>query len=250
LSFLRSGKVCAQWERNYDWRYPPNDAEDFAAFVGALVERYHDRIRHWEIWNEPNLPHLWHNPDAAKYTELLIAAYDAVKQRDLTATVVGGALGPRNGDAQAPDTLTYLDGMYAAGAHGHFDVLSFHPYTDGHPPAWYDPRWPMHGFASSVPALRQRMLDHGDEPPIWLTEFGWTTVIDCDACWTPSLPVSESEQADYFARALTLIHSWPYVTGAAWYELVDRKDYENGRSYEDHFGLYRFSSYLPAITVH
>jgi beta-glucosidase/6-phospho-beta-glucosidase/beta-galactosidase len=235
-------KVCTDAERTYDWRYPPADPQDFAAFLGLLAQEYGAAIDYWEIWNEPNIEQFWANPDAATYTALLQAAYPAIKAHDPDAPVLGGALAPRNPTPSMPDipdTLTYIDQMYAAGARGFFDALSYHPYTDGMEPTWYNAQWPLNSYAVSVPAVRERMLQAGDTSPLWLTESGWTTVgADCADCWTPELPTTEEEQAAYLAEAVDIAQRWDYVAGFAWYELVDRGD-STATSFEDHFGLFR-----------
>jgi len=52
----------------------------------------------------------------------------------------------------------------------------------------------------------------GDARPIWITEAGWTTVppASCVDCWTPSLPVTEAEQAAYLAQAVAIAEGCPY----------------------------------------
>lgn len=235
-------KNCATL--SYDWRYPPRDPQEYATFVGELVKRYKGQIRFWEIWNEPNLVGFWHEPNPAAYTALVKAAYPTIKALDPTAVVVAGALAPCDGTPScAYSALGYLEAMYAAGARGFFDKLSYHPYTDGHPPTWYDAGWPMYSFASSVPAIRQVMQRHGDPSPIWLTEVGWTTVPGdrCADCWTEALPVSEAEQAAYLAEAVAITRSWPYVEALLWYELTDTVEPREQAvvSFEHHFGLFR-----------
>lgn len=35
--------------------YPPDNIEDWANFVSIAASRYKDKIRYWNIWNEPNV---------------------------------------------------------------------------------------------------------------------------------------------------------------------------------------------------
>jgi hypothetical protein len=240
-------KQCASF--SYDWRYPPADAQDYASFLSELVARYGAQIGYWEIWNEPNLPSYWFQPDPAVYTELLKVAYPAVKATDPNAIVIGGALGPWDGSTEYPqDTVAYLEGMYAAGAMGTFDSLSYHPYTDGHSPTWYDARWPMHSFSHSVPALQDCMEEHGDLSSLWITEVGWTTVpsASCVDCWTPSLPTTEAEQSNYLSETIDVAAGLDNVEALVWYELVDMvlPPDPNVDSFDDYFGLYR-KDYRP-----
>jgi hypothetical protein len=126
---------------------------------------------------------------------------------------------------------------------GYFDKLSYHPYTDGNSPIWYDSRWPMHSFSTSVPAIRQVMQNHNDSSAIWLTEIGWTTVPaeSCMDCWTPTLPKTEAEQSAFMVEAINITKTWNYVEAFVWYELIDMIQPPDPLfiSFEQYFGLFR-----------
>jgi polysaccharide biosynthesis protein PslG len=75
------------------------------------------------------------------------------------------------------DPRTFVETMYANGAKGHFDALSFHPYhyslkfVDGHVTP-QDP-WKINFPLEQVIAIRQLMLANGDAGlRIWATEYG------------------------------------------------------------------------------
>ncbi|HLZ10028.1 MAG TPA: cellulase family glycosylhydrolase, partial [Chloroflexota bacterium] len=230
-------KVCGLTEQRYNWREPPANPDDFAAFLSRLVTRYGRQIRYWEIWNEPNLPQFWTRPDPVAYVRLLRAAYPAIKSSDPTATVLAGALAPIEPDQFGIPTFDYVEAMYSAGAKGFFDALSFHPYTDGQSPVVDRPRWPAHSFGQSVPVLHAAMLRAGDASPIWLTESGWPTTPSCPSCgWQPTF-TSEADQARYLAQEIGLVRNWTYVDALVWYELFDRGASQS-TSAEDHFGLF------------
>ena len=63
------------------------------------------------------------------YAGLLKAAYPKIKAADGGALVLAGALGSVFSlGALTLDPVTFVEQMYAAGAKGSFDALSFHPY--------------------------------------------------------------------------------------------------------------------------
>jgi hypothetical protein len=229
-------KVCDPSAMHYNWRLPPAEPGDFAAFLTRIVSRYRGRIQYWEIWNEPNLPHFWTHPDPAAYTRLLQAAYPAIKAADPTATVLAGALAPVDPGEDAYPTLAFVDAMYAAGAKGSFDALSFHPYSVGSPLAQAGATATIHHFALAVPALHARMVRAGDSRPIWLTEAGWATAPRAGQCVGSAGFSSEVDQARFAAEQRRAAREWSYVDGLIWYELFDRG---SGASCdpEDHFGL-------------
>ena len=102
-----------------DVEAPPDDPNEFAAFVGELASRYAGRGIAIEIWERPNAtPRL----DAARYTQMLAASYNKIKAADSGIIVIGGAPAPyvSGGDTEP---LTYLKQMKAAGADRYMDCI-------------------------------------------------------------------------------------------------------------------------------
>jgi len=156
---------------------PSDDAarEAFGEFVFRMVERYKDSVGAWEIWNEPDILPFWSpRPGAADYTALLKVAHRRAREADPGAVIVAGAL--------ALPTEDFLREMYANGAKGAFDILSFHGY--GQASGDFD-------YAVIARRLREEMRRHGDDKPIWLTETG---------VYTGPAGVSDAEQAAALAR--------------------------------------------------
>lgn len=210
---LRQGCEGAWWERRVD-RYPPKDPSGYAQTLAFLVDRYGDRVRAWELWNEPNHPEFFvSDTQAADYAELVKAAYPAAKRADPNATILVGALSMAD--------YAFTEELLAEGIGGHFDAFSVHPYSGGRPPS--DPqldRYMYSSFIRGVPAVRETLLRHGQDQPIWLTEFGWsTTTIRDGADWSNG--VSEEVQAQHLESAAQIMGTWDYVPVAIWYGLLD-----------------------------
>ncbi len=198
----------------------PTNPQDFGRFVEALAERYKGKVQAIEIWNEQNLavenggrvvPE-----DAARYVELLKAAYPRVKAVDPTIVVVAGALSS-TGVTQpdlAVDDITYLKAMYAYNdgeIKQYFDAQGFHPASAANPPdkkfpedpgdapGWND--HPTH-FFRHIEDVRAVMEQAGmGDRKIWITEMGWAT-----ANTTPGYEygqhVSFEQQAAYLKDAV------------------------------------------------
>ena len=200
----------------------PNHLADFERFLSALARRYYGQVTAYEIWNEPNLNYEWgyRPPNPAEYTALLQSAYRALKAADPKALVISGGLAP-TGEGNPPDAwgvLPFIDGMYAAGAQGHFDALGAHVYTYGRSPDFHSPG---EITFDQVLEMRQRMLAHGDdETPIWITELGWVLNTHWDLGEHHEQGVSELEQAAYLRRAYERIQTeWPWVQAAFLFNL-------------------------------
>jgi WD40 repeat protein len=205
------------WARPADTSltHPPDDMADFGSFVAELARRYQGQVAAYEIWNEPNLNYEWGYlpPDPARYTEMLITAYRAIKSVDPDVLVIGGGLATTgDGSPTALGDLDFLRGMYASGARGYFDALGSHPYAYGHDPDYQD----MWGLSlSRVAEQREVMLANGDgATPVWITELGWVLRSSWNLDEHERISVSELQQAQYLVRAYDKIRSeWPWVHG-------------------------------------
>lgn len=214
----------------------PRNPSDFASFMSTVAKRYAGRVDGWEIWNEENTARFWSTgPDPATYTAMLRAAYPAIKAADPGAKVVFGGT--------AANDYSFLEGAYAAGAKGYFDVLATHPYPYCGSTGPADIR--MNGRRISKDSflgyreMHKTMVEHGDEKPIWVTEIGWnTSSTTCDpsaGVWQGG--VSETTQADYLYEAFKLFEQDPYVEYALWYDARNNYWMHDEDSPEAQFGL-------------
>lgn len=204
---------------------PPVDPKIYASFVSTVVKRYGDRVTNWEIWNEPNLPLFWGFQDnrVAGYTEILKAAYPAVKAVQPHSTVLAGGLSP----AFAPDAPpTFVTDMYALGAKGHFDAMAMHPYVFPHGLAADT----LNGW-SDVERVHQIMVANGDgDKKIWMTEMGAPT----SAPWAEG--VTQQEQATQIVDGLRKAAQTPYSGPAFIFSIRDSNSANQGNR-EDNFGI-------------
>ncbi len=126
---------------------PPQGSELFGDLMTALALRFRSRIRHWELWNEPDHPHSW-SGSLRDYVRLVLEPGSAaIRAAAPEATIlVGGLADYRN--------LPLLD---AAGGSGLYDVASIHTYP---------------GRPSSRPAARAVRRTRALGKRVWLTECG------------------------------------------------------------------------------
>jgi len=206
---------------------PPDNFQDYADFIYALVNRYKTgspfgRIHAVEIWNEPNLAREWgdQKPDASQYVALLKAAYLAAKRADPNVTVITAGLTPTEtwNDDATPDDV-FLQQMYDAGAANYFDVLGAHGAGYKAPPQMSpdqvaaDPYYGGHRFFCfrRIEDLRNVMVKNGDSSKqIWLLEFGWTSdSVHPAYAWHA---VSEDQKAQYIVDA----YKWAQTNWSPW----------------------------------
>ena len=181
-----------------DERYPayreraafmPRDLGEFQDYVRTTVRHYQGRLSVWEILNEPiytsyALPSQ-RGYEAADYVKLLQSAYEAVKEVDPEALVIGGIAGHPSGL-----TKEFIE----AGGLEYIDAINLHAYPGLKAPE---------AFIEPLQTLNARMADAGKKRPIWFTEGAYYADDD-----TPTEPFqswmspmeTEAECAAYLVR--------------------------------------------------
>jgi len=107
----------------------PDFHAKFTAWVAGLAAAGADAI---EVWNEPNIDREWQtgqiNP--ASYTQLLCAAYGAIKGANPGTAVISAAPAPTGYfggcGPNGCDDLPFIQGMYNAGAANCMDYIGAH----------------------------------------------------------------------------------------------------------------------------
>lgn len=226
---LKAGCTGSWWDRGVQ-RYGPANPGDYADAVAFLARRYAGRVKAWEIWNEPNSSDYFvSSSPISEYAGLVKAAYAPAKAADPTATIVAGSI--MWADA------AFVSGLYDNGIKGKFDALSIHPYSDDRSPlSPGSDQWIRGSFIRGVPAVHDAMAARGDDKPLWLTEYGWSTTTTRNADnWLNG--VSEATQADFVTEAVVKMATWSYVDVGVYYELRDTGT--DPASTIAHFGLTR-----------
>jgi len=168
---------------------PSTDEERtlFANFVYQTVLHFKDRIRYWEIWNEPNLGQFWKpRPNASDYAKALKAAYQAAKRADPNCKI----LGISTLSIDAP----FIERVLAEGAIDYFDILSVHPYRDLRD-IDLNKDIPDVDLIDDLEEVRRLMAKYGSVKPIWITEMGRNTSLAPEG-----EGISEEAQANYSVK--------------------------------------------------
>jgi hypothetical protein len=140
------------------WNDPDNHWGDY---VYTVVSRYGDRVKDWEMWNEPEWSYFW-SGTSADYAQLLKVGYQATKAACPDCTVLFGGLHYWLNTSYYRWVLNTLSQDPDASQSNHFfDVMSVHLYSRS--ANTYD----------EVNNIRSGMSVYGvGDHPIWLTETG------------------------------------------------------------------------------
>lgn len=185
---------------------PPQYVIDYSTFVGQVVQRYHDRVQFYQVWDRPNRPDRWggRTARASDYVWLLAEAFNAVRSADSESKVILAELDPAYPDGSIGADLSFLRGIYNAGGAPFFDIVA--AQVDGGRASPYDRQVAPRVLSLSRAVLfRELMIDRDDrDKPIWLTHFGWSAGAETN--------ISSEEQADFTVAGMKRARAeWPWV---------------------------------------
>jgi hypothetical protein len=214
--------------------WAPLDGDEARAgwlrYVGAIAERFRGRVRHWEIWNEPNIATFWKGdkPSPARYVELVSMTAPEIRKRVPGAVIVGGALAGMPTD--------YLKGCLEAGLGRHVDKISYHPYRPV----------PEKGYETAVATWRKLLAQHNPKLGLWQGENGCPSQ-NGGAGALRDLDWNETRQAKWLLRRI-LSDLRLGIELTSYFHLVDLVNYNwgGGSTGQTNFkGLLRGTDYTP-----
>ncbi len=128
--------------------------EAWLRFVRALGEHFRDRVKHWEIWNEPNIKNFWkpHPSNPAEYVRFVELTAPVIRQAVPGACLLGPTVWG----------MEFYTECFERGLGKLIDKVSYH---------WYRPS-PEDRYESSIAACREVLARHNLNLPLWQGESG------------------------------------------------------------------------------
>ena len=218
--------------------FPLQNEETAAAwkrYVAAIVRRYRDRVRVWEIWNESDVSVFlkvaaggnW----AAEYARLVRLTAPIVRAAAPEARIaVCTAAGPGMGGARAA-------ALFAQGIGDCADIYSFHAYEAV--PEQFSPAARSAFYA----AIRR----YAPKIEFWRGEAGISSVAAGKGAlmW---LPLSEEMQARWMSRHLVRDLADPDLAFTSWFHLASFRHFSGKCTY--HYGVVREGDFSPKPSFH
>ena len=219
-------------------RLAPQPA-DYGDFMAAVATRYAGdfvgpggealpEVRHFEVWNEPNLNGFLIPADAEPatrldvYAEMARAAHGAIKAANADAQVIVGVGGPRSSTTTTGiGAVEWLRGLRERKIP--LDGYSQHVYPRAAPTTQTSvvPSW-----SSMVRVLNELDAWQATPPiPLYITEAGYTTA---ETSFRDS-KVTEEQQAQYLEEIFSLPQlRTDRIKTVVWFNLEDNRDWPAG----------------------
>jgi hypothetical protein len=223
----------------------PFDLASYASATAALAAHLKGTAHVFEVQNSPNiglrspahdkLIAVWPSPNPCGYTRLLKLTTAAVHRLGIGALVLVGGIG---GSKDIPQERTaadhFLAQLYAYGARGAFDGVSFHPYSSPQMPcapndsicrydpsllsAKKDPYGMTNGWDRMLSARRIMVAHHDGNKKIWITEFGGPTA----GPQSDGRVLTQPQQAVLLASGFLRASQYSWVAEMSWFTYSDK----------------------------
>ena len=195
----------------------------YASFVTAVVNRYKNKVTHYELWNEPNLGGFFEGTSADYISRILVPGAQALHAACPSCKVVAPGLA-----SIGSEYGNWMDACLAA-AKNDIDIVSGHIYAQftqddsgaGTTSDSFLNKLEQHrviklGTATIYEgplSYGEVMAKHGVTKPFWLTEAGKTATIGNAS--------QEDTQKLYYRRVLEAMLSRPWWDATIFYEAFD-----------------------------
>ena len=165
--------------------YTEEQKEAWRNYVTAISAHFKDRVRHFEIWNEPDGQHCWKKGvNATELGDFAIETAKALQAGNPDVYVIGGSI--------FTSPIAFLQQAFSTGMGEYIDGITFHEYT-----------YTEENVTQKVKALRGLCALHGIKADIIQGESGAQSEPDghgalAEGAWTPRI------QAKQLLRHLTI----------------------------------------------
>ncbi len=177
-------------------QHPALDPRDWYDFVYIIVSRYSGSVKHWGMWNEPNLPGFFSGTADDYVNKILKIGRDAVKAADPGGLVLGPDLSHRTKRKYRWDK--WMKPILESGG-GYIDIITHHIYKKSAQKLFRLLGGPTRPW-ELLPVTELITQSGCAGKPLWITETGWC-----------AYDIGYEDQAELLTELLYLkeIHQWP-----------------------------------------
>ncbi len=209
------------------WNCPPGDNSAFVNYAQKVIGRYKDKVKHWEVWNEPDSAIYWNPQDGLKsYCKLLKEVYLTAKKIDPGCKILNGGFS---------NPTVSVSKLYENGAKDYFDIMNIHIFES-----------PFNSGAEkrilAYPKFAYKIMkrNNDENKKIWVTEIGCPGLkdgVETKEWWLGKNP-TEKQQAEWVKEVYSNLIYAQAVDKVFWAFFRDTN--QHWKDGTDYFGLLRW----------
>jgi hypothetical protein len=190
---------------NKGFNYPPDNVSDWENFVRITVDRYKNKVKYWNIWNEPNSLDFFALGKDVFVERIFLPAARVIRSTDPGAFIVGPGLAHLTSlNAEWYFWMKYILTQCSE----YIDIVSHHIYKNEGVYYIYEL---LEIGEPLIPSVQSIIEETGhSSKPFWITETGWNTS-----------EFSESVQAERYLEMLQKQREERYPDKIFFYEIID-----------------------------
>jgi len=206
LSILGVLSSTPGWSNNNQGiNYPPDNIDDWKNFVSITARRYKDKIRYWNIWNEPNVEKFFAPGKAVFVKDIFLPAAESIRKESPLSLIAGPELAHLEG--QGSEWYFWLKYILTECSQ-YIDIVSHHIYKNTGVYAIFES---LEIGENITPSVKDVIKDSGfSSAPFWITETGWDTEL-----------FSEEEQGNRYLEFLQEMEKRNYPDKIFFYQIID-----------------------------
>ena len=190
---------------NKGFNYPPDNVGDWENFVRITVNRYKNKVKYWNIWNEPNSLDFFALGKDVFVEKIFLPAARVIRSADPGAFIVGPGLAHLNSlNAEWYFWLKYI----LTQCSDYIDIVSHQIYKNEGVYYIYELLEIGEPLIPPVLSIIEE-TGHGSKP-LWITETGWNTH-----------EFSEDVQAQRYLEMLQKQREKRFPDKIFFYEIID-----------------------------
>ena len=174
------------------------EIDHYLEYVKFIIDHFYDRIRYYEIWNEPDNTACPQWIEAGDYIELVRSTVSFIQaeypqEYQNIKIIVGSTSGLRN-----PDSREYLFNILESDIMPMVDIVSWHPFYGDSPE---HNKYYYYAYPTIVQQIKETASDQGFMGEYEADEMNWRPLSDPD---TDHASYSEIAYAKYWARGILI----------------------------------------------
>ncbi len=190
---------------NKGFNYPPDNVSDWENFVRITVDRYKNKVKYWDIWNEPNSLDFFTQGKDVFVEKIFLPAARVIRSADPGAFIVGPGLAHLTSlNAEWYFWMKYILTQCSE----YIDIVSHHIYKNEGVYFIYEL---LEIGEPLIPSVKSIIEETGhSSKPFWITETGWNTA-----------EFSENVQAERYLEMLQKQRAERCPDKIFFYEIID-----------------------------